>query len=69
MGTGKDKQIAREIMEYNIDRDPVGRTLTPQAREGAIKFAVDVWKGNMGNGQASQLGIQHATHDVLKQSQ
>lgn len=56
----------RNIIAGNIDRDPVGRTLTPQARERAIEFGAEVWKGDMGNGTAAQLGIKHATSDVLK---
>lgn len=58
---------ARDIMAGNIDRHPVGRTLTPEARHKAIEFAVDVWKGQMGNGTATELGIQHVTQDILKQ--
>jgi len=58
---------AREIMAGNIDRHPVGRTLAPEARERAIEFAVDSWRGQMGNGTASDLGIQHVTAGVLKQ--
>lgn len=58
--------LNRRIIEDNVNRDPVGRKLTPEAREKAINFGVEVWKGNMGNGQAAQLGIKHATSDVLK---
>ncbi|MEK7566131.1 MAG: hypothetical protein AAB494_00455 [Patescibacteria group bacterium] len=53
-------------MADNIDRDPAGRRLTPEARAKAIEFAVDVWKGNMGNGQAAQLGISHVTSRAFK---
>ena len=59
---------ARSIMAGNIDRDSVGRKLTSEAREKAIEFAVDTWKGNMGNGEASQIGIRHATSNVLKEN-
>jgi hypothetical protein len=61
-----DRDLNR-IIANNIDRDPVGRRLTPQARERAIKFGTEAWKGNMGSGQAAQLGIKHATSDVLKE--
>ncbi len=57
---------ARKIMAGNIDRHQTGRKLTPEAREKAIEFAVDAWKGNMGNGTASELGIKHVTREVLK---
>lgn len=56
----------RRIITQNIDRDPVGRQLTPQARGKAIDFALSIWKGDMGNGEASQIGIRHATADVIK---
>jgi len=59
-------KLNREIIAGNIDRHPVGRTLTPEAREKAIAFGLDVWKGQMGNGTASELGIKHATADVIK---
>jgi hypothetical protein len=62
----RNDRNAREIMRNNIERDPVGRNLTPAAKEAAIDFAVDVWKGDMGNGLASDLGIKAVTHDVLK---
>lgn len=61
------RKANREIMGSNIDRDPVGRKLTPQAREKAIDFAIDVWKGQMGNGEAAKLGIKHVTKDVIKE--
>lgn len=67
MWTEREKrENARQIMAGNIDRDSLGRRLTPEARKQAIEFAVDVWKGNMGNGEASQLGIKHVTSGVLK---
>ena len=62
----KDDKLNREIIADNIARDPVGSRLTPEAREKAIKFGVDVWKGDMGNGKAAQLGIKHATSEMLK---
>jgi hypothetical protein len=61
------RENARAIMAQNIDSHPVGRKLTPEARERAIEFAVDSWKGSMGNGKASELGIQHVTQGILKQ--
>ena len=61
-----ERKTDRRIMAGNIDRDPIGRQLTPEARARAIEFAVGVWKGNMGNGDASQLGIKHVTSEVLK---
>ena len=60
------RENAREIMRGNIDRDPLGSQLAPEARERAVEFAVDAWKGQRGNGDASQLGIQHATQGVIK---
>lgn len=60
------RENARSIMRGNIERDPVGRKLTPEAKERAVEFAVDVWKGNMGNGEASKIGIKHVTRDVFK---
>lgn len=60
------RENAREIMRGNIDRDPLGSRLTPEARERAVDFAVDAWKGQMGNGTASKLGIQHVTQGIIK---
>jgi hypothetical protein len=57
---------AMQIMRGNISRDSVGRTLTPQAAERAASFAVDSWKGNMGNGDVARIGIKHVTEGVLK---
>lgn len=61
----KHDQNARDIMAGNIDRDSVGRKLTSEARERAIDFAVQAWEGQMGNGEASRLGIKHVTSDVF----
>lgn len=66
MDDKRTQENNREIMRGNIDRDPLGSRLTPEARERAVDFATDVWKGQMGNGEASQLGIRHVTKDVLK---
>jgi len=60
----EDRENARKIMANNIDGDPVGRTLTPEARTAAIEFAVDAWRGNMGNGRATELGIRHVTSGI-----
>ncbi len=60
------RDLNRDIIANNIDRHPVGRRLTPEARERAIAFGVDAWKGQMGNGTASDLGIQHVTQDIFK---
>jgi hypothetical protein len=57
---------ARRIMRDNIERDPVGARLTDAAKERAVDFAVKTWKGDMGNGQAAQIGIQHVTADILR---
>lgn len=56
----------RAIIASNIDRDRVGSKLTPEARERAINFGTNVWKGNMGNGTASDMGIKHVTADTFK---
>lgn len=61
------RKNSESIIAGNIDRDPVGRRLTPEARERAIQFGADAWKGNMGNGQAAKIGIQHVTFDVFKE--
>ena len=60
------KELNRSILADNIDRDSVGRRLTPEARERAINFAVKVFKGDMGNGKASKIGIEHVTSDVFE---
>lgn len=60
------RENARQIMRGNIERDPVGRKLTPEAKERAVEFAVDVWKGDMGNGRAAEIGIKHVTRDVFE---
>jgi hypothetical protein len=61
-----ERENARGIMRGNIERDPVGRKLTPEAMHRAVEFAVDAWKGQMGNGEASRLGILHVTSDIIK---
>lgn len=62
----KEEAGNRRIIESNIDRDPVGSKLTPEARREATDFAMGVWKGRMGNGEASNLGIKHVTSRILK---
>lgn len=57
----------REIIGGNIDRHDVGRNLTPEAREKAINFALDNWNDQMGNGEATEIGIKHVTSDVFKE--
>lgn len=64
--TYDDNKNSLEIMRQNIRRNPVGSKLTPQAQEKAAQFAVSVWKGQMGNGEASQIGIKAVTKDILK---
>ncbi len=71
VGLWQDKQWirnARSTMGNNIDRDTVGRQLTPEAKERAIDFAVDVYResGHTSNGDAARIGIKHVTRDVLK---
>jgi hypothetical protein len=62
----QNRENAREIMRGNISRDPLGNQLTSEARDRAVEFAVDAWKGDMGNGAASNLGIKHVTQDIIK---
>lgn len=59
-------EINRQIIAQNIDSDPLGAKLTPEAREAAISFGMSVFKGQMGNGEAARIGIQHATSSILK---
>lgn len=61
-----DKLLNRQILAENIDRDRIGQKLTTQARERAINFAESVFKGDMGNGRASELGIKHVIADIFK---
>ncbi len=56
-----ERQNARKIMAKNIEQDRIGSKLTPEAREKAIVFAIDIWKGNMTNGKAAEIGIKHAS--------
>lgn len=58
--------LNRSIMAGDIDRHPVGRTLTPEARERAITFATGAWKGQTGAGTAADLGVQHVISDVIR---
>ncbi|MDD5710851.1 MAG: hypothetical protein PHV43_02000 [Candidatus Colwellbacteria bacterium] len=56
-------------MANQIDRDPVGRRLTPEVRQRAIEFAADIWKGQLGAGEAAQIGIEHVTQDIFKSTE
>jgi len=60
------KRMNRLSHAQDIDRDPVGSRLTPEARERAIDFAEKAFTGNTNRGTAVQLGIQHVTSDVFK---
>ncbi|KKN88143.1 hypothetical protein LCGC14_0252150 [marine sediment metagenome] len=56
----------RAVIEQNVDRDPVGRRLTPEARQEAVDVAMRVWRGNMGNGEAAQIGIEQVTSRIFR---
>lgn len=60
-------ELNRRIIAGNVDRDPVGRQLTPEAREAAIDFGLSVFKGQINNGQATEIGIKHVTSHVFKE--
>ena len=60
-----DAELNRKIIAGDISRDPTGSRLTPQARERAIDFGVNAWKGDMGCGRAVELGIKHVMSDIL----
>ena len=62
----EDAAANRRIIEQNVDRDPLGSQLTPEARERAINFGLQSFEGRVTNGEASRLGILHAASDVLK---
>ena len=57
----------RDIIRGNIDRDPVGSKLTETAKQRATDFALKVWDGQMGNGEASDIGIKHVTSETFKE--
>lgn len=50
-------------MAESIDRHPVGRKLTPEARERAISFAAKMWRGMTSSRAAVEAGISHVTAD------
>ena len=58
-----EREVDKRIMAGNIERDEVGATLTPDQKARAVEFAVEAWRGNMGNGRAAELGIMHVTQD------
>ncbi len=62
----EERALNKRILRDNIDRDSVGRRLTPEAKERAAEFAVDNWPANTGNGEAAKIGIKHVTDGVLK---
>ncbi len=51
------------VIASAIARDPVGRKLTPEAHERAVRFAADTWRGTVNVGQAVEAGIRHVTAD------
>lgn len=59
-------ELHRIIIARNIDRDKLGSRLTPAARQTAIDVGMSVFKGQMGNGQASDIGIKAALAQVLR---
>lgn len=61
-----DRELNVKIMRQNISNDSVGRTLAPEAVERAAQFAADVWRGQMGSGDAAKIGIKHVTEGTLK---
>jgi hypothetical protein len=63
-----DQDLNRKCLAGSIDRDPVGRQLTPEARERAIDFAHSVFKGTVNNGQATSAGIKHVTAGIFKEA-
>ncbi len=62
-----EADLNRRCIGDQIDRDPVGRKLTPEARESAITTGVNAWKGaRTGCGDAARVGIQEVTGKILK---
>lgn len=59
-------ELNRRGLAKSIDEHKVGRKLTPEARERAIDFAQKVYKGQMGNGKAAEIGIEHVTSEVFE---
>lgn len=57
---------ARDIIRGNIQRDRVGSSLTPQAQERAVDFAMKSTGAGLNWGQLKEIGIKHVTADVLK---
>lgn len=57
----------RAVIERNVDRDPVGSRLTHEARREAVDFGLRAWRGQMGNGEAAQIGIEHVTSRVFRE--
>jgi hypothetical protein len=66
MSLPSKEEMNRGIIAGNIDRHPEGRRLTPEARERAIDFGTKVWKGDMGNGRAAEIGIEHVKSEVFE---
>lgn len=64
----RDKErSARRTIGENIDKDPMGKRLTPEAREEAITIGVKAWgAAPIGNGDAAQIGIKAVTGKILK---
>lgn len=61
----EERDNAVRIMRSNIDRHPDGSRLTPALKERAANFAVDAWKGQMGNGEAAKIGLNHVLKDIF----
>lgn len=59
-------QNHRDIIRGNIDRHTIGSRLTERAKQEATDFALNVWDGQMGNGEASDIGIKHVTSGIFK---
>jgi hypothetical protein len=58
--------LTRRIILGDIQRDRVGRTLTPQAQEKAADHAMTHTGSGFNFGQLKEIGIKHVTADVLK---
>lgn len=46
--------------------DQKAPNLTDAAKQRAAEFGASVFRGNMGVGEAAEIGIKHVTQDTLK---
>ena len=62
------KENGKSVMRLNLKYDPVGKNLTPEAKEQVVDLATDIWtrRGCSDSRDATRRAIKHVTRDPFE---